>query len=161
MDAIARSHAQLLTRNAGLITRAVDGLTVDELARRPGPDGNPMLWIVAHLAAMRLGLLAMLGVEIERPEWAARFARGKGRPEAQGYPKVDEVLASLAATGPAIRDALARMTETQWAQPSPRRFPVEDESMRGALAFFAFHETYHVGQLAYLRRWLGYPGLVG
>jgi uncharacterized damage-inducible protein DinB len=29
------------------------------------------------------------------------------------------------------------------------------------LAFFALHESYHVGQLAYLRKGLGYPGMAG
>jgi hypothetical protein len=27
-------------------------------------------------------------------------------------------------------------------------------------AFFAYHEAYHIGQMAYVRKWLGYPGLV-
>jgi hypothetical protein len=27
--------------------------------------------------------------------------------------------------------------------------------------FMAYHETYHVGQLAYLRAWLGKPGAMG
>jgi uncharacterized damage-inducible protein DinB len=29
------------------------------------------------------------------------------------------------------------------------------------LAFFAFHDSYHVGQLSYIRKSLGYPGLAG
>ena len=44
---------------------------------------------------------------------------------------------------------------------SPRPFPIPDKTMRGALAFIQFHETDHVGQLAYLRKWLGHSALVG
>jgi uncharacterized damage-inducible protein DinB len=29
------------------------------------------------------------------------------------------------------------------------------------LAFFALHDSYHVGQLAYVRKTLGLPGVVG
>jgi len=29
------------------------------------------------------------------------------------------------------------------------------------VAFLAFHETYHVGQVSYLRKWLGYGQSVG
>jgi hypothetical protein len=29
------------------------------------------------------------------------------------------------------------------------------------VGFLAFHEAYHVGQAAYLRRWLGHDGPVG
>jgi uncharacterized damage-inducible protein DinB len=34
-------------------------------------------------------------------------------------------------------------------------------TLAGELAFFAMHDTYHVGQMAYIRKALGYPGLVG
>jgi uncharacterized damage-inducible protein DinB len=33
--------------------------------------------------------------------------------------------------------------------------------MADQLGFFALHDTYHVGQLAYIRKALGYPALVG
>ena len=46
------------------------------------------------------------------------------------------------------------------AQPATMQLPgattVADE-----LAFFALHDSYHTGQLAYLRKALGYPGLAG
>jgi len=51
MDAIARSHAQLLTINATLAAKAVDGLAPDELLRQPGEHGNPMLTSWPHAAA--------------------------------------------------------------------------------------------------------------
>jgi hypothetical protein len=44
--------------------------------------------------------------------------------------------------------------------PSPRSLPIPDKTIRGAINFAAFHESYHVGQMAYIRKWLGFPGLV-
>lgn len=161
MDAIVQSHAQLLSVHASLVARAVDGLTPEELLRRPGEHGNPMLWIAAHLVATRGGLIKMLGGAWAEPVWAADFVRGQARPDGTGYPPAAEVLATLTASTGALNAALEVMTEAQWAAPSPRSWPVADKSMRGAIAFFVFHEGYHVGQLAYLRRWLGHPGLVG
>lgn len=161
MDAVARSHAQLLTVNATLMVRAVEGVSADELLRCPGDQGNPMLWVLAHVVATRSGLLKLLGASWDAPVWARDFARGSARPDPGGYPPLDALLATLTASGPALTAALEAMTDAQWSAPSPRTWPVEDTSMRGALAFFVFHETYHVGQLAYLRRWLGHAGLVG
>src|SRR5215218_4797101 len=34
-------------------TDAVDGLTVEQLAHRPGPDANPIGWLVWHLARVQ------------------------------------------------------------------------------------------------------------
>ena len=33
--------------------------------------------------------------------------------------------------------------------------------LRSRFGFMAFHETYHVGQTSYLRRWLGHEGVAG
>jgi hypothetical protein len=35
------------------------------------------------------------------------------------------------------------------------------KTMTDELAFFALHDAYHAGQLAYVRKGLGYPGLAG
>jgi len=38
---------------------------------------------------------------------------------------------------------------------STTRFPVADPTRLGTLAFLAQHDTYHIGQLALLRRFVG------
>ena len=161
MDPIVQSHAQLLPVHASLVAKAFDGLSPDELVRQPGPDSNPILWVAAHIVATRGGLLKMLGASWAEPAWTAAFVRGEARPGAATYPPAAEVLATLVATSGALTAALEAYPATQWDAPSPRSWPVADKSMRGTIAFFAFHEAYHVGQVAYLRRWLGKPGLVG
>lgn len=161
MDAIVQSHAQLLPVHASLIAKALEGLDADELVRQPGDGSNPILWVAAHVVATRGGLLAMLGASWAAPAWTADFTRGRARPDAAAYPPAAEVLATLTATNGALAAALDAYPAEQWSAPSPRSWPVADKSMRGTIAFFVFHEAYHVGQIAYLRRWLGRPGLVG
>jgi len=36
-----------------------------------------------------------------------------------------------------------------------------DGTVGGSLALLCFHETFHVGQMSYLRKWLGYGQAVG
>jgi len=76
-------------------------------------------------------------------------------------PDVGEVLQALDDVGAAIDASLESASDAQLAAACPIKLPLPDNSMRGAVVFFGFHETYHVGQLAYLRKWLGTPGLVG
>jgi len=45
--------------------------------------------------------------------------------------------------------------------PPPGKLPSFDGKISGSVAFLAFHETYHVGQAAYLRTWLGHEGVAG
>lgn len=161
MDPIAQSHAQLLAMNAALMTRAVDGLSADELLRQPGEHGNPILWILGHAVATRGGLLKLLGAAWVAPAWTHAFIRGSARPAASDYPPVAQMLATLTATSGALQAAFETIPPEQWSAASTQKFPVPDRTLRGDLAFFAFHETYHVGQMAYVRRWLGHSPLVG
>jgi hypothetical protein len=39
--------------------------------------------------------------------------------------------------------------------------PTADGKLSGVVHFLAFHETYHVGQAAYVRSWLGHSGIMG
>ena len=41
------------------------------------------------------------------------------------------------------------------------KFPIKQPGVLGALAFLALHDSYHLGQLGYLRKVLGHPGVVG
>jgi uncharacterized damage-inducible protein DinB len=56
---------------------------------------------------------------------------------------------------------LAEVTETALAQPPTRTFTHAVQTVRDQLAFLVMHDTYHVGQLAYVRKALGYEGVVG
>jgi hypothetical protein len=44
---------------------------------------------------------------------------------------------------------------------APKGPPSFDGKISGTVAFYAFHDTYHVGQVSYLRKWLGYGQTVG
>ena len=44
---------------------------------------------------------------------------------------------------------------------SPIEFPIESKTILGAIAFLALHESYHMGQLAYVRRFFDGTQLVG
>ena len=61
---------------------------------------------------------------------------------------------------PKLRGALAAITESELIRPASLPIP-GIKTLMDELAFFALHESYHVGQLAYIRKSLGYPGLAG
>ena len=47
----------------------------------------------------------------------------------------------------------------QLGAPFDGRFPVGSPTALGAVTFLAQHESYHVGQMALLRKGLGYPAM--
>jgi uncharacterized damage-inducible protein DinB len=41
------------------------------------------------------------------------------------------------------------------------KVPSADGTLGGVINFLAYHDTYHTGQVAYLRCWLGHSGVAG
>ncbi len=76
-------------------------------------------------------------------------------------PDADEILAAWEALREPLRARLAQLTEAELDAVSPRKVPMEDGSVLGTLTFLAYHEGYHVGQMALVRKALGLGGLVG
>ncbi|MDA1315232.1 MAG: DinB family protein [Acidobacteria bacterium] len=144
----------------GLAQKALDGLTREELRRPAGPDVNPALGVMIHLANTRCSLLRLLSVDREVP-WEGRFGRGGAMNDPDQYPELDEVWAVWNEASAQLEKRFEELTDEELSAPAPRNFPVSDKTIRGAINFLAYHEAYHVGQLAYIRKWLGKDPLVG
>ena len=159
MDPVLKACAQLFSVNETLFDRAVGGLSDGELRRMPAGEANPMLWIAGHVAAYRTLLAAMVGAG-SPVAWAPLFAQKSQPSDDAAYPTVAEIQQTLRETGTKLRARFEQTTEADLAAPAPRSFPIDDKTMRGAVLFLAYHESYHAGQMAYVRKCLGYPGIV-
>ena len=61
-----------------------------------------------------------------------------------------------------LRAKLATITEEEFAAPINTPSSCRTSTpLVDALAFFAFHEAYHVGQLGYVKKALGYTPIAG
>ena len=146
--------------STSLFEMALEGLSKEELLKSVGDGSNPMIWMVGHLASTRSSLLNLLGREQE-VSWAGRFGRGTTISDAGEYPPLEQMLAVWKDTTTALMARFEEISDRELSAESPRNFPVPDKTIRGAISFMAYHEAYHVGQMAYLRKWLGRGSLVG
>jgi hypothetical protein len=153
-------HAvQIQGVNTNLFTRALDGVTDEQALRRPTEHTNPLLWIAGHLVTTRCYLGKVVGLECEIP-WGARFARSAALDLSAPLPTLDEVRSSWNEISAALAARFEQLGEPELAAPAGA-FPSLDQTTRGALAMAALHDSYHVGQLAYVRKSLGHGQLVG
>ena len=160
MDPLVSQSFQLYGITTALVERAVRDISDQEAAQRVEGNSNCMLWLFAHLTAVRCSLAGMLGVQKNVP-WRQYFGKGAKGDEFSKYPTMAEVRQVWQEITPLLVDALETARDEQLSAPAPRDFPIPDKSIRGAILFLAFHESYHVGQMSYLRKCLGKDGLVG
>jgi DinB superfamily len=150
---------QLFGVTGFLYDKALDGLDQNALFARPAEVSNPIVWIAGHLAYSRTGVARALGAHLD-PPWPDIFAKGVKDAAPEAYPDIADIRSAWTLASTALMKHLDELEEAVLAAPSPSRLPIPDRTVRGAINFAAFHESYHVGQMAYVRKWLGFPGLV-
>jgi hypothetical protein len=143
-----------------LFRRALTGLTREQGLARLDGHTNPLLWIAAHLTTTRYGFAQLIGLDRERP-WGKNFTRGSAVGDLSAIPDAAEIRAAWDALCPPLATRLSEITDAELDAPAPRNFPTADKSVLGGMAFLAYHEAYHIGQISLIRKSLGLGGLVG
>jgi Uncharacterized protein conserved in bacteria len=141
----------------------IDGVTHAESLRQPQPAGNCLNWIVGHLVWAYAGALPLLDQEPVLDQASlSRYARGApplGSPaEAREF---GELVAAWDEEASRVDAGLAAFPTDALNLPAPSS-PTgnPDETIRTLLATVLFHQAYHAGQAAVLRRIIGKPGAI-
>jgi hypothetical protein len=155
------AHAAASFRQtAELFERSINGLTTEEWTHRPNETSNAMIWVAGHIVWSRSRALEFLGTQWSRP-WLPLFARGSKVVDPIEYPPADEIVLAWKDVKASLCTAMEDVSEGALSAPGPEKVPSFDGKLSGLVSFFAFHETYHVGQACYLRRWLGHGQVIG
>ena len=153
--------AQSFNQNARFLKQSVGGLSEEEWLRRPNDHTNHMLWLVGHIAWSRTMLLKRLGAEWTT-DWLHLYARGAKCVDSPECPAPHVALEAWNETCVRLNAALEAASEELLDMPAPTPGPPSaDGKISGTVNFMAYHETYHIGQIAYLRAWLGHAGVMG
>ncbi len=152
--------ANMFNTNAQAFEKATQGVPPDQWLVRPGNDSNHLAWITGHVVVHRAMVARILGFQWTAP-WEKLFARGAKLVAPDQYPKPDELQRSFQEVSGKLTSALPKVSEELLRKPVPKDQPSLDGTAGGSIALLCLHETYHVGQLAYVRKWLGHGQAVG
>jgi uncharacterized protein YndB with AHSA1/START domain/uncharacterized damage-inducible protein DinB len=152
--------AFIFASNDSLAERTFQGVAPENLWKRPTPQTNGMLWIFGHMAAVRSRLLVALGDEFD-PGLGDLFGRGAAPQDASAYPTRETINEASREVNRRLFARLAELTDADLAAPAKGPRPHSVQTIAEQIAFIALHDSYHVGQLAYVRKALGLPGVVG
>ena len=146
-----------------VVNANIGGLSHEDSLVAPQPAGNRLNWVLGHLMSVYDGFLPLLKQEpVIGTEALARYARGAeplknpadaidfGTLQAAWNQASERVDAGLAAIDP---ESLERPVPN-----SPSGNP--DETVRSLITTVMFHQAYHAGQTAVLRRIAGREGAI-
>ena len=157
MDPRLVGLADILRLNTKLFRNCLDGLTDEQAAERPSPDTNSAAFIAAHLADSRYFILKLIGDA--RPSPLGRYLDGaKTIDDVKECPPLSETLAAWTAASHAIRDRFGTLSAAELDANVNMRLPAV-QTVLGILTFLVQHDSYHLGQLALLRKYAGLPAM--
>ena len=136
-----------------IVPLILDDLSDADARTRARDDAGPSIaWHLGHLLSYRHKMLQMLGRSDDNP-YEAAFG-GTPATDGRDYPTTAEFSTQWSAVSERFMGALGSATEDALAAPVSSGAHAE-ECVRDKIAFFAFHEGYHLGSIATLQKALG------
>lgn len=141
----------------------IDGITHAESLVRPSPGGNCLNWVVGHLLTVEGLMLSLLDQQPVMPPGAlAMYERG-APPLSDRTDALDlaRLLAAWDEAAPRLDAGFATITAERLASPAPFSPTGDpDETVGSLLTALGWHQAFHAGQAAILRRLAGKPGAI-
>ncbi|MFT5142259.1 MAG: putative damage-inducible protein DinB [Rhodothermales bacterium] len=119
--------------------------------------------VIGHIVTSRLNLAKTLGIDTPVPDWGAfgDFRLAAQFNEDNPCPPIGELMDAFAEISEAMIAGFEALKMDDLMKDSPIPVPGGDPNMMDLIAFFAMHESYHIGQLAVMAKCMGRKGLMG
>ncbi|HEX3232755.1 MAG TPA: DinB family protein [Gemmatimonadales bacterium] len=158
MDAQVAPLAVIFDLNTDLLLNCLDGLSEAEARRRLAAGGNSIAFLATHLTDSRHFLVTSLGHPLANP-LAGFIDDVRSIEEIRELPSLELISAAWLGIGAHLQAILSSLSAAELARTDVPRFPVDDRTVVGMLAFLGQHESYHLGQIGFLRRQLNKPAM--
>ena len=147
-------HSELIFNlNSRLFLNALAGVTEEQAKERISSHNNPLSWLAAHTVWARYNSCAMLGKPAAKNPYDGLFENFKPYDAAADYGTLAKAKEEWQKATDLLKEALASVTEEHLAADCPLKSPIGDFSFAGTVTFLAQHESYDIGQIAFLKKY--------
>ena len=143
----------ILNMNTRLFLNALDGVTEAQAKERISSHNNPFIWLASHTVWARYNTCAMLGKPAAKNPYDGLFEGFKSYDATANYGTLAQAKEEWNKASELLKEALASVTEEHLAADSPLKSPIGDFSFGGTVTFLAQHESYDIGQIAFLKKY--------
>ncbi len=148
--------SKMLTGELEILQSQTAELTHEDSLLQPEPGGNCLNWVMGHLAVNLVEILGVLNGETQEdlPD-LSRYTMGSEpiRGEEDGVLSLQKLIRIYTLLNDSVVSRLSQMSEDDFEEEIDFW---QGKTRRGYVAFFYFfHNTYHLGQLEYLRNLAG------
>ncbi|HLA57972.1 MAG TPA: DinB family protein [Puia sp.] len=143
-----------------LFNNVLEGIEDVKGSERLSDHVNHLQWIAGHLTNSRYGLAPGLGIQASFP-FKEQYTDPSEKPPynrtisaSVKYPSLTEIKKSWNDLATQFTEKVSGLSDEQLASSIP--FPVPTgKTFRDLLSFITSHESYHIGQMSIIRKYLG------
>ncbi|MEZ4713295.1 MAG: DinB family protein [Caldilineaceae bacterium] len=145
---------QIFQRNVYVVKRQTEGLNHADSVKQPPFRGNCLNWVLGHVLESRNHILAHLAGQPILDEEQAKLYCSGSQPVTPDSPSVTlgTLLALMEESQNRIEGGFNAATEEDLGRIINEE---RQTTTAGMITFLAWHESYHIGQLEYLRQLAG------
>ncbi len=149
---------EILERNYRILLRQCDGLTHADSLLQPPFRGNCLNWVLGHLTQSRERLLKLFDLPTLWADAEVERYQRDSPPVLHAGPDIipmERMLHDFEAAHQGLHARLEVVTSAELDQPGKEIIKGGEMTIGEWVAFLLWHETYHIGQLEYLRQLAG------
>jgi len=148
----------LYNLNNRLLKRCFAAISAEQADKPLHTELPPVNWLLGHITRTRYHIMELLG-----SKQSQEFLAAYGKPyKAEGrYPAIAEIIQAWRKVEDDFVAMMKDASADKLDQPIDYDLPHGDKTVLGAIVFFCYHETWHVGQVSAQCRMAGLPGLAG
>lgn len=139
--------------NTRLFNNTLAGVTEEQSEERISGHSNSFKWVATHTVWARYNTLMFLGKAVQNP-YPGLFENFKPYDTADKYPSLEEIKKEWQKASELLKEALSSISDEVLSADSPLKSPIGDNTNAGTIAFLAQHESYDIGQLGFLKKYL-------
>lgn len=154
----AAALVDLFALDTKLFRNCLVDLSDAQAVLRPNQHTNSVAFIAGHLVETRAWMARYVGLDCSSP-FGGVLEHATSIDQIPVLPSLEAIRAGWDDVSPRVAERLGSMTSVDLAAQSSQRFPGVAPTVLGGIAFLVKHESYHIGQLAYLRKYVGLPAM--
>jgi uncharacterized damage-inducible protein DinB len=139
--------------NNNLFTDCIEGLTEEQSNLRISAETNSIKWIAAHIIWARYNTSSVMGNPPANNPFTGLFENFRPTSVEDDYKTLVEIKEEWKKASDLIEDSFSKIDNDFWVKEAPIKLAfVGDDSNAGLITFLAQHESFHLGQLAILKK---------
>jgi uncharacterized damage-inducible protein DinB len=154
MDPRLEGLLRILDMNTLLFQNCLKGISEETARQKPNSESNSVAFLACHVVDARSYLAQLIGAKLSTdlhdvlPTYLAVV-------EHHDEPPMADVVSEWSGMSEVVRARLIDLKSEDLDAASPETLSTDDPSLFGAIAFLLHHEAYHIGQIAFARKYFG------